>query len=135
MIVGLGTDLVELSGFSSQLDDAASHFTRRTFTADEVTYCQGAISRQPTRHLAARYAAKEAAIKALDVACVRLGIEPSSLDYREIEVCRDDRGRPSLRLHGDAAKLADEVGADRAWVTLSHDGDYATAVVLFERIR
>jgi holo-[acyl-carrier protein] synthase len=56
------------------------------------------------------------------------------VSLRDIEVARDDVGRPWLRLHGELPLLAEKLGADRAWVSLSHDGDYATAVVALERL-
>ena len=134
MIVGLGIDLVSVTQFAEQLADPASRFEEATFTEEEISYARRAPSHEPARHLAARYAAKEAAIKALDVACGRLGIDPPRVELREIEVARDDAGRPRLVLHGTADALAVEVGADRAWISLTHDGDSAAAVVTLERL-
>jgi holo-[acyl-carrier protein] synthase len=135
MIVGLGTDLVRVPVFAEQLAHPGSAFLDVTFTDGELAYSQAAPSREPPRHLAARFAAKEAAVKALDVACARLGVRRARLVLREIEVVLDAGGRPALRLHGAAAAIAEEVGADRAWVSLTHDGEYAAAVVALERIR
>lgn len=132
MIAGTGIDLVCVSALAEQLRDRASTFAAATFTPEEIAYSTTAPSRQPARHFAARYAAKEAALKALDAACGRAGVQPAAIPLREIEVLRDARGRPSLMLHGAAAELAERARVDRALVSLSHDGDYATAVVTLE---
>lgn len=104
------------------------------FTAGELAYNNTAVSGDRPRHLAARFAAKEAATKAFDLACAAVGITPGAINLKEIEVTRDAAGRPWLSLHGSASRLADEIGADRAWLSLSHDGDYAAAVVALERL-
>ncbi len=134
MIVGLGIDMVQVGGLAEQLSDGASSFAQATFTSAEMAYSHAAASRQPAQHLAARYAAKEAALKAFDVACAGAGVQPGAVALHEIEVERDAQGRPHLRLHGAALRLAERLGADRTWVSLSHDGDYATAVVALERL-
>ena len=134
MILGLGTDLVAIKAMSTQLDDEASAFQSATFTAAEVGYSQGASSRAPQQHLAARFAAKEATIKALDTACRMAQLAWPRLSLRDIEVIVDEQGRPSLKLYGSAAALASALGADRTWLSLSHDGDYASAVVALERL-
>src|SRR5512141_687599 len=134
MIVGMGIDLVAVSDFKELLADRASRFVEATFTAGEVAYSQKAVSGQPARHLAARFAAKEAALKAFDVACALEGLTPPRVPLTDVEVTRDAAGRPWLTLHGEASALAERLRADRAWVSLSHDGDYATAVVALERL-
>ena len=134
MILGLGIDLVHVGTFAAQLADPASHFIAATFTDAEVAYANSAPSGDPARHLAARYAAKEAAVKALDVACARAGFAESLMSLRAIEVLCDAHGRPQLNFYGPAADLATRLGADRAWVSLSHDGPQAVATVLVERL-
>ena len=128
----IGVDLVCVSAFAELLADNASHFKRATFTHDEVTYCEAAVSRQPAQHFAARYAAKEATLKALDTACAVAGIEHPALSLLEIEVTRDGKGRPSLLLHGKALALLKTL-ALRPLVSLSHDGDHAIAFVTLSR--
>ena len=135
MIVGLGTDLVRVPALAEQLSVPGTAFADVTFTPAELAYSHSAPSREPPRHLAARFAAKEAAVKALDIACAQAGLRRAPVALREIEVILDGAGRPSLRLCGEAAAIAAEVGADRAWVSLTHDGEYAAAVVALERIR
>ena len=134
MILGVGIDLVHVSAFADQLSDRLSQFVNATFTAEEIAYCESATSRRPAQHLAARFAAKEAAVKALDAACARVGIMQPRVNLRDIEVERDREGRPSLQFRGSAGAVAVNAGVDRAWVSLSHDGDYATAVVTLERM-
>ncbi len=134
MVVGVGIDLVHVLGLKAQLEDHASHFLAATFTPAELAYAQSAVSQNPTQHLAARYAAKEAAIKAFDYGCAQVGLKDARLKAIDIEVKRDGEGRSWLALHGDASKLAERLGADRTWVSLSHDGDYASAVVVLERL-
>ncbi len=133
MILGLGMDLVSLPSFEELLADEHSAFAEATFTKEEVAYAEDGRGRR-AEHLAARFAAKEAALKALDSACLLAGIHPPAVALRDIEVKRDLRGRPALHLSGGAASLAERVGADRAHLTLTHDGDVAGAVVVFERL-
>ena len=99
----IGVDLVDVPGFADQLADRASGFVEGTFTPLEQRTAQGDASR-----LAARFAAKEAFIKAWSGS--RRGLPPllAAVDLREIEVVDDGYGRPGLRLHG-AVKAA--VGA------------------------
>jgi len=134
MLLGLGIDLVHLPGFREQLSDTASSFVDATFTEAELRYADDAVSGDRVRHLAARYAAKEAALKALDQACAVRGIAPSPVPLLDIEVARDDRGRPWLQLHNAAAALAEEAGVDRAHLSLTHDGESAAVVVILERL-
>ncbi len=135
MMLGLGMDLVDVDAFGAQLEDGASVFRADAFTAAERRYAESAASGAPEMHLAARYAAKEATIKALDQSCAQRGVDAGGpLPLCDIEIARDPRGRPSLRLHGKAAALADRLGVDRMHLTLSHDGRYAAAVVACEAL-
>lgn len=134
MILGMGIDLVDVGRFQTQLDDPASHFTAATFTRSELAYSNSAPSGEPGRHLAVRFAAKEATIKALDHACARAGVHGGNVDLKHIEVLRDELGRPQLQLHGSVAVLASTLGVDRTWLSLTHDGDQALASVVVERL-
>lgn len=129
MIVTVGTDLVHVPSLDEQLADRASAFAATTFTQAELSYAERAPTGRPAVHLAARFAAKEATLKALDHAAALRQLEPPSIALRAIEVLRDERGRPSLALHEDAARFAERVGVERAQLSLSHDGDYAMAFV------
>jgi holo-[acyl-carrier protein] synthase len=118
----VGVDLVDVPGFAQQLEDSASAFVEHTFTPRERKV------RDP-RRLAARFAAKEAFIKAWSGSRAHQPPLLGSLDLREIEVVDDGYGRPALTLHGT---LAETVGPCRTSLSLSHDGDTAIAVVLFQ---
>lgn len=122
---GVGTDLVEVARFERLIGRGGRRFLDRWFTPGEVDYC---LARDhPARHVAARFAAKEAVLKALRLS----GDGP--LRWREIEVCRDADGLPSIVLHGTFRQQADAVGVEALHVSLSHDGRYATATALVVR--
>jgi len=134
MVAGIGIDLVHTEAFATQLADRASHFSAGTFTDAERRTAQSRPDRDPATHLAARFAAKEAFIKAW--ATARFGrppaMQPPSL--REIEVIQDAFGRPSLRLHGDVAQAFSAMGSTKLHLSLTHDGPMAAAVVIIEQI-
>ena len=117
----MGIDIVQISRIADSLERFGERFLRRLFTADEIQYATETSDLAPER-LAARFAAKEAAMKAFD-----LGNQ--GVDWREIEVRKLPGGACSLQLHGKAAALAHRGGTDEIALSLSHDGDYATAVV------
>ena len=122
----LGVDLVDVPGFAEQLADAASGFVD-----GHVHARSSSARRRATRsRLAARFAAKEAFIKAWSGS--RRGQPPllAAVDLREIEVVDDGYGRPGLRLHG---AVASAVGPVVAHLSLSHDGPSAIAVVIIDR--
>ena len=126
-MIGLGIDLVCVSSFRQQLDDQSSSFRALCFTEQERRTSQSRSSGNPVIHLAARYAAKEALIKAWS--SMRFG-RPELLpdpNYREIEVVNDHVGRPRIKLHG---QLSTHLSNHRIQLSLSHDGDYSTAVVM-----
>jgi len=122
--LGVGIDVVDVGGFAEQLADAASGFVAGTFTPREQRDAMGEAHR-----LAARFAAKEAFVKAWSGA--RLGLPPAlpRVDLREIEVTHDPHGRPALRLHGTVRAAVGEVAAH---LSLSHDGPVATAIVVLD---
>ncbi len=135
MIEGIGVDVVHLPDFRAQLADPASTFVAGTFTPGERAASQDRASGDPVRHLGARYAAKEAFIKAWSSA--RRGQPPAlaHVDMREIEVTSDLYARPSLILHGQVAAALEARGPYRLHLSLSHDGPIATAFVILERSR
>ena len=129
MIAGIGLDLVDVAAFRDQLADAASAFADGTFTpAERAAATQG--PGDPALHLAVRFAAKEAFVKAWSTA--RRGHPPAlaTLDLREIEVVHDPWGRPGLHVHGQVRAA---LGAGlRLHLSLSHDGPCAGAMVIVE---
>ncbi|MGQ9599817.1 MAG: holo-ACP synthase [Anaerolineae bacterium] len=123
MSLSVGVDLIELSRIQEAVTRHGDRFLVRVFTTEELAYCQ---NRAP--ELAVRFAAKEAASKALGVGLNH--ISSHGIGWREVEVLADARGKPLLRLSGRARKLAEEQGLDRWAVSLSHTREYAVALVV-----
>jgi holo-[acyl-carrier protein] synthase len=101
-----------------------ARFEEKLFTSGEREACRG--RGQPEQHFAARFAAKEAALKALAV--------PPNLRWHELEVRSSPGGAPSLHLSGAARAAADTMGASRAHLSLSHAGGLAVAMVVLESL-
>ncbi|WP_103064422.1 holo-ACP synthase [Actinomyces qiguomingii] len=149
-VLGVGVDLVHVPGLAEQLEQPGTVFAERAFTARELREAArraDATGSAQAEHLAGRWAAKEAFIKAWSGAVnIRAGrslapqLPPEAVDWREIELISDRWGRPSLRLSGTvAASVIESLGTgaaatDRWPVSLTHDGDWAAAVVLCTRI-
>lgn len=118
----VGIDLVRVSRIQESLDRFGDHFLRRIFTEAEIAYASSAPAQMPER-LAARFAAKEAALKVLRPVDEGIG-------WREIEVLRAPSGACTLMLHGAAHAVARAAGLSELAVSFSHEGDYATAIVV-----
>jgi holo-[acyl-carrier protein] synthase len=116
---GIGIDLVPISRMRGVVERWQERFLARVFTPDEIAYCRA--RKDPVPHFAARFAAKEAGLKALGTG-LRLGVS-----WLELEVRRERGGPPVLVLRGRTRELARARGADRMLLALSHDGDYAIA--------
>jgi holo-[acyl-carrier protein] synthase len=114
----VGVDLMDVERIARGLERYGERFYARFFTESERTQCEG----NPQR-LAARFAAKEATAKAL-------GTGIGDVKWTEIEVDCDDRGRPRLRLHGNAAQIAAELGLTTWDISLSHTPQQAIAFVV-----
>ncbi|MGZ8377471.1 MAG: holo-ACP synthase [Gemmatirosa sp.] len=125
MIVGLGLDLVDIARVAQLVADKGERAMTRLFTEGEAAYA--AKRAEPARHLAARFAAKEAADTAL------AGTEHArGIGWRDIEVVVEWDGRPTLRFHGRAAERATELGVTRMHISLTHADTTAAAVVVLE---
>lgn len=124
MIVGSGIDLVEVQRIQQSLERYGQRFLNRVFTAAEQAYCMR--KRNAAESLAARFAAKEAAAKALGTGISR------GVHWLEIEVVREPGGRPNVRFHGRAAEIATQLGVARAALSLTHTGTLSMANVLLE---
>jgi holo-[acyl-carrier protein] synthase len=124
VIVGLGADIAEVKRLKSAMDRHGEAFLRRIYSAAERRYCEK--FRNKEERFAGRFAAKEAAMKALGTGW-RGGIR-----WADIEVVREKSGRPTLELHGGAKKAAEALGVKRISVTITHTKDVAFAEVIFE---
>ena len=119
--VAVGVDVVAVDEVQAALAHFGDRYLRRVFTTHEIA-CSSGEGQVRARHLAARFAAKEATMKAL-------GPSDWLPDWRSIEVRQDESGRCALRLSGHAAELARQAGLSDFAVSLSHEGNLAAAVV------
>jgi len=124
MILGIGIDLVETARVSRAVAAHGERFERRIFTDAERAACRG--RRDRLLALAARFAAKEACLKALGTGW------SAGLSLQQIEVVREKSGGPGLRLHGASAERAREMGVRSIHVSLTHQSKAAAAVVVLE---
>ncbi len=125
MIAGVGVDLVRVERFRRFLLEEKRGILDRLFTAGEQAYALA--KRDPAPHLGARFAAKEAFLKALG-----LGLR-EGIGWQDVEIVRNDLGCPSLHLTGRAAEICGERRVHTAHLSYSHDGDYAVATVVLEQ--
>src|ERR1700722_9554487 len=124
MIIGSGIDLAEIGRIQQSIERYGSRFLNRIYTAAEQAYCLR--KRNSVESFAARFAAKEAAAKALGT-----GIS-QGVNWLEIEVVREPGGRPSLRFHGRAAAMAQRLAINRSSLSLTHTAQLAAASVVLE---
>jgi holo-[acyl-carrier protein] synthase len=124
MIVGSGLDMIEISRIEESIARYGDRFCRRIYLSREISYCRQ--KRNAAESFAARFAAKEAAAKALGT-----GIQ-NGVGWRDIEVVREPSGRPSLLFHGRAAAWAERLGVRRSSISLTHTRSHALAQVLLE---
>ncbi|HEX5580519.1 MAG TPA: holo-ACP synthase [Gemmatimonadaceae bacterium] len=123
MIVALGMDLVEIDRVRALVERHGARARERLFTPAEIAYAERRAD--PVPHLAARFAAKEAAFKALAGTP-----EARRIGWRDLEVVNEADGRPTLHLHGPAAERARAMGVTVALVTLTHTHATAAATVI-----
>lgn len=123
MISGLGIDSVQVDRIRKASKRWGKSFLKRLFTDREIAYCLG--HKNPYPSLAARFAAKEALIKALDAKAL--------WKWRNMEVMRMKSGKPTISLTGEATRYAKRQSVKSFQVSLTHDADRATAVVLAVR--
>lgn len=124
MVLGLGTDLIEIERVQQSLDRFGKRFMEKVFTAGEIDYCQR--KKHSAESFAARFAAKEAAAKALGTGIAR------GISWQEIEVRRNPGERPTLHLSGRARERANSLGVRHLQLSLTHSRDVAMAVVIAE---
>lgn len=117
----VGMDVVDIRRIDESIHKFGERFVQRLFCANEISYALEGEG-QTAQRLAARFAAKEAAIKAFDLG-------EAGINWRDIEVQKLPGGACRLALHGKAASQARQMGVSEIALSLSHDGDYAAAVV------
>jgi holo-[acyl-carrier protein] synthase len=124
MIVGTGVDITEVPRIRAALERFGDRFLRRVFTPEEASYCLGKPN--AAERLAARFAAKEAGMKAIGTG-LRHGIT-----WQDVEVVRLPGQRPKLKFSGRAAEFAARLGCKRTHLSLSHTKEQAIAYVILE---
>jgi len=124
MIVGLGVDIAEVRRLEAAFRRHGEAFGKRIFTPEEIAYCER--HRNKFERYAGRFAAKEAAMKALGTGW-RKGVR-----WVDVEVTRNGAGKPSIELHGRAQKVAEKLGVKHISLSITHTGETALAQVIFE---
>jgi holo-[acyl-carrier protein] synthase len=124
MIIGIGIDHVEIQDFRPRVKVKTGRFVQRVFTDSEVSYAKN--TDDFVQRLAARFAAKEAVLKALGTGWT------DDVEWREIEITNNALGQPEVLLSGKTAKIAARLRARRVFVSMSHTRNLATAQVVIE---
>ena len=124
MIVGTGIDIAEVPRIAESIARFGERFLHRIYTEGEIRYCESKANR--VERYAARFAAKEAAMKALGTGWNH------GVRWRDIEVTRQPGGRPTMTFHGKAAEFAARLGAVNVALSLSHTAEQAIAQVILE---
>ncbi len=127
MVIGIGVDMVDVDRVKTIMARRGDRFAQRAFTEAESAYCSRCQC--PERRYAARFAAKEAVMKALGRGWFQ------GMPFREIEVTRDPTGRPGVRLSGQTADLAARLGVSSIHLSISHEQRSAVAFVVIEKLR
>jgi holo-[acyl-carrier protein] synthase len=124
MIVGTGIDIAEVPRIAASIARFGDRFLRRIFTEGEIRYCDAKANR--VERYAARFAAKEAAMKAIGTGWNH------GVTWRDVEVSRMPGGRPTIAFHGRAAEFAAKLGAKHVALSLTHTAEHAIAQVILE---
>ena len=124
MIVGTGVDLAEVRRIRDSVERFGARFVDRVFTPGEIAYVERKANR--FERYAARFAAKEAGMKAIGTGWKR------GVRWKDFEVANLPSGKPTLRLHGEAAKIAREMGVKSISLSITHTSEYGMAHVILE---
>ena len=125
MIVGTGIDIAEVPRIRATIQKYGVRFLRRIYTDSEIRYCESKAN--GVERFAARFAAKEAGMKALGTGRSR------GVRWRDCEVTRQPGGRPTLAFHGKAGEVAAKLGVANISLSLTHTAEQAMAQVILER--
>src|SRR5262244_1700326 len=124
MIVGLGVDIAEVERVQGAIERQGERFLKRVYTEKERAYCEQFKNKY--ERYAGRFAAKEAAMKALGTGWSR------GVRWVDIEIAREKGGRPTLRLSGEAEQIAKRLGVNGIALSITHTATQALAQVIFE---
>jgi len=124
MIVGMGIDVAEVKRIRKVVESQGERFVKRVYTETEAAYCEKFKNKY--ERYAGRFAAKEAAMKALGTGWSR------GVRWVDVEVVRQRGGRPTLVLHGEARKIAEGLGVKNIAMSITHTAEQALAQVIFE---
>ncbi|MGA3107178.1 MAG: holo-ACP synthase [Terriglobales bacterium] len=124
MILGTGVDIAEVPRIRESIERFGDRFLRRVFTEGEVRYCEHKVTRYES--FAARFAAKEAGMKALGTGWSH------GVRWRDIEVVRPKGQRPTIQFHGEAAAIAARLGTKNIALSITHTSEQALAHVILE---
>lgn len=122
MIVGLGTDIVEIKRIEKMVDRHGEHFLKRVYTDAEIAYCSR--KKHAAESYAGRWAAKEAVMKTLGTGFIK------GVHFVEIEVESLKSGKPLIKLHATTADVAKNLGIKEILITMSHSKELATATAI-----
>ncbi len=123
MIQGIGIDIIEIDRIRQMIERHGDRFVLKIFTDTEIEYCRS--KKIPFQHFAARYAAKEAFSKAIATGW------RGEFRWQDIEVWNNEFGQPSITLYG---KLAERIGTDRVFISMSHSDNTVIAFVVIEKL-
>lgn len=124
MILGIGTDVIEVKRVGDVVQRHGERFLRRIFTDNEIAYCSA--RKNAALHYAGRFAAKEAAFKAMGRGW------GGDIGWKDVEVTNLPSGAPQISFHGKALETVAEMKMSRAFVSISHVQEMATAIVVIE---
>ncbi len=124
MIVGTGIDITEVARIAAAIERYGERFLRRVYTPREIEYCRS--KRNANERFAARFAAKEAAMKAIGTG-LRRGVT-----WQDVEVAHQPGGRPTIVFTGKAAEFAAQLGVKHVALSLTHTAETAMAQVILE---
>ncbi|MDO4585915.1 MAG: holo-ACP synthase [Planctomycetia bacterium] len=118
-IVGIGTDITEIDRIGKMVERHADHFLQRVYTEAELLY--STKKKQQNQHLAGRWAAKEAVLKALGTGWI------AGITWKDVEVLNESGGKPTIVLSGGAKTIADSLSISQIQISISHCDLYAVA--------
>ena len=124
MIHGTGVDLIEISRIKNSMKKYSGKFEERVFTSKEIDYCRSKAD--PSKHFAARFAAKEAVLKSLGTGMAE------GITWKDMEILNQASGRPILTLTGKGRDIFESLGLRHIHISITHDRQYAVAQAIAE---